>query len=129
MNKKFEEFVLGESGYSTIEGVVEDHCPSTFGLFEPDCCSGMECAQCWANAQKQWVKCQPIETTTEAPTEDGFYFVRERPSKGCDWGRWTIIEWYRGQLDVVGSDLPEYWDIERWERSVKRIQMPVEKPL
>jgi hypothetical protein len=119
MHKKFEEFVLGKSGLDSMGQVYKRHCPDNLGLLGAEPCSG-ECPRCWGYAGELWVKANVFETTTEAPTEEGFYFAREfKKSAG-----WTIVDWYKKQMLVPGWGETVSWDSEWWERSVERIQMP-----
>jgi hypothetical protein len=128
MHKKFEEFVLEKSGIGSIKQVYDCHCPCEYKLeqlWRSRNCDAVDCTVCWNYAKGQWLKGQPTETTNEEPTEDGFYFAREF-KKGAGW---TIIDWYKKQMLVPGWGGTVSWDSEWWERSVKRIQMPGEKPL
>jgi hypothetical protein len=70
-----------------------------------------------------------METTTEAPTEDGWYWAREKNVKTGVYKGWGIIKWREGQMLFIGSLDVESWNDaksygEQWERSVEPIQTP-----
>jgi hypothetical protein len=129
MHKKFEEFVLEKSGIGSIKQVYDCHCPCEYKLeqlWRSRNCDAVDCTVCWNYAKGQWLKGQPMETTNEAPTEDGFYFAREKSRKTGKWGEWHIIQCEGKEIYTAGWDIPDYWWAERWERSVDRIKMPGE---
>jgi hypothetical protein len=127
MHKKFEEFVLAGMGRDSMEKVVEWDCPGDLNLEALECGKDRDdvpCALCWGHAMTQWIKGQPIETTTEAPTEEGYYWAREKSRKTGKWGEWQAVRWEREELHTIGWDVSELWHSEWWERSVERVQMP-----
>jgi hypothetical protein len=68
-----------------------------------------------------------METTTEAPTVDGFYWARAKDLATGQWKPWTVIEW--GMDTFVGLGKSHVYDWKHdgdWERSVEPIQSPAE---
>jgi hypothetical protein len=132
MHKKFEEFVLGWSDLDSMDKSTNTYCPSELGLenkIDPLTCKEDSCGDCWGHAEKQWLKGQPMKTTNQSPTEEGFYWAREKSRKTGKWGEWQVIQWEGEELHTIGWDVPELWHSEWWERSVGCIQMPGEKSI